>query len=287
MIKGRLSNSTTNKKVLIWFLLVFLFFFFTIGLSFITLKSDSSIGKLKLVQLFQTIFVFLVPCCIGSYLWSDSPIKWLNLNKKVNWKDLLYIALWILISLPAINMLSYYNQQLLSLPIFDSLNSIFEDMYISQVETLEKFMRAENFGIFLFNVFLMAVIPAISEEIFFRGTLQKFTAQYTNQYIAVWVAGIIFSLVHFDIYGFIPRMLLGVVFGYMYLWSSNLWYNITAHLSNNFYIVLLYYLCQKFDIDSSYIDSIGYGNTLWVGIISIIISCVMIKLLKKRISEQN
>jgi membrane protease YdiL (CAAX protease family) len=95
-------------------------------------------------------------------------------------------------------------------------------------------------------VLVIAVIPAIGEEVLFRGVLQRNLSYWTgNVHVGVWLAAALFSAIHVQFLGFFPRMLLGALFGYLYLWSGNIWVPILAHFVNNGFTVLMVYLYQK------------------------------------------
>ncbi len=103
----------------------------------------------------------------------------------------------------------------------------------------------DSFGKMLIGLLVIAVIPAVGEELMFRGMLQPILIRsFKNTHVAIWVTGIIFSFIHFQLDGFVPRMLLGVVFGYLYVWSGNIWYPIWAHFINNGVTVIIMYLYQ-------------------------------------------
>ena len=94
-------------------------------------------------------------------------------------------------------------------------------------------------------VLVIAVIPAIGEEVLFRGILQRNLTVWTrNPHVGIWLAAALFSAIHVQFLGFVPRMLLGALFGYLYLWSGNIWVPILAHFVNNGFTVLMVYLYQ-------------------------------------------
>lgn len=108
----------------------------------------------------------------------------------------------------------------------------------------------ENFSQFLVALLVIAVIPAIGEELLFRGLMQNILVRWTsNVHVAIWVTGIIFSAIHFQFFGFVPRVFLGVLFGYMYYWSGNLLVPMFAHFINNGFSLLMLYLYQRKSID--------------------------------------
>lgn len=93
---------------------------------------------------------------------------------------------------------------------------------------------------------VISIIPAISEELVFRGILQNLFIRGTkNIHIAILLSAFIFSTIHLQVYGFVPRFLLGVLFGYIYAWTKNLAFPITAHFSNNMFALLLLFFQQK------------------------------------------
>ncbi len=114
----------------------------------------------------------------------------------------------------------------------------------------------ETPGYFILSVIIIAVIPGIGEELLFRGFLQNiFRKLIKNDHVAVWLAAFFFSFIHFQFYGFVPRLLLGALFGYLYLWSGNLLVPMVAHFLNNFVSLFSLYIYQKgltdFDAEST------------------------------------
>jgi membrane protease YdiL (CAAX protease family) len=120
-----------------------------------------------------------------------------------------------------------------------------------------KFLTSfDHFGHFLLAFIVIAIIPAIGEELVFRGLLQNyFHRGIGNIHLAIWISAILFSTIHVQFYGFVPRMLLGALFGYLYYWSANLWIPIIAHFFNNGFTLLMVYLYNQeltsFDIENT------------------------------------
>lgn len=93
-----------------------------------------------------------------------------------------------------------------------------------------------------FNLVIIAILPGIGEELIFRGIIQKqIGLMLRNPIVAIWISAIIFSAIHLQFEGFLPRMVLGIVLGYLYHWTGNLWVPMLAHAFNNgIQIVLIY-----------------------------------------------
>ncbi|MFT7056681.1 MAG: membrane protease YdiL (CAAX protease family) [Roseivirga sp.] len=115
----------------------------------------------------------------------------------------------------------------------------------SMAETTKLFTTFDSFGAFALAFIVVAVIPGIGEELLFRGLLQNSLHRWTrNTHIAIWASAFIFSAIHLQFYGLFPRMALGALFGYLYVWSGNLWYPIIAHIANNGISLTVAYLFQ-------------------------------------------
>lgn len=96
---------------------------------------------------------------------------------------------------------------------------------------------------FLLAILAVAVVPAIGEELLFRGLLQNFLIKaFSNHHVGIWVSGFIFAAIHMQFFGVFPRMFLGVLFGYLYHWSGNLSLAMVAHFINNGLAITLLYL---------------------------------------------
>lgn len=112
-------------------------------------------------------------------------------------------------------------------------------------EATERFTKFENAGEYIFGLIAISILPGIGEEVMFRGVLQNSLHKLSkNKHVAIWVAAFIFGAIHMQFYGLVPRMMLGAVFGYLYVWSGNIWYPIIAHAINNGIGVTLAYTAQ-------------------------------------------
>lgn len=109
-------------------------------------------------------------------------------------------------------------------------------------ERMTSMMLNSDSSLSLFVAILsMAIIPAFCEEVAFRGVVQPLLAKITkNIHAAIWITAAIFSLIHVQFYGFLPRMLMGALLGYMVVWSGSLWSSILAHFVNNALAIVLY-----------------------------------------------
>lgn len=117
-----------------------------------------------------------------------------------------------------------------------------EDMRMELTRLLTTFTSHRQFVIALF---VIAVLPGIGEELVFRGIIQNRLQQITgNVHAAIWISAILFSAIHLQFFGFVPRMLLGAFFGYLYAASGNLVVSVVAHFAHNAVTLLMIYLYQ-------------------------------------------
>jgi membrane protease YdiL (CAAX protease family) len=131
----------------------------------------------------------------------------------------------------------------------------------------EKLLKVHTINGLLLNIFVIAVAPAVGEELFFRGALQGVLKDWKGVRPAIWISAILFSTIHFQFYGFVPRLMMGASFGYLLVWSKNMWLPITAHFTNNVIAIIFYYLkLNGFRVPD--IDAIGTGDTFGLGIAS-------------------
>ncbi len=242
--------------------------------------AQTTVG-LKWLQFLQTVGTFLIPPILCGWIWSENhrPAEWLRLNRRTD--GLLFLlAIGIMIcAIPAINLLADLNGRI-ELP--ESLGFIeqkMKQMEETAAALTAKFLQADNLGELLLNIGLMALLPALAEEFSFRGTLQQILG---NKHTAIWVTAFIFSAIHMQFYGFIPRMLMGAMFGYIFVWTGSLWIPIVMHFTNNGLAVIAYYIWGE----NSSADTIGAGTTWWLGLISILITSLGLLIFYRRTRKQ-
>lgn len=161
-------------------------------------------------------------------------------------KYLVLSLLFLLACNPAMELVSRWNMEMTLPESFQGMEAWMRGKEDEMAELTEKLVMVESLEYLLLNLFVMAVIPAIVEEFYFRGALQKiFIRLFKNVHVAIWVTAIIFSAIHVQFYGFFPRMLLGLIFGYAFLWSRNIWVPVFAHFLNNASVTLIAYFYAR------------------------------------------
>ena len=282
-LKGVLEQNGIFSTLVVLFAIIC---FFALVLSpvtvLITASNPSSINLMKISQLILSVGVFIFPPFVLAFLCSKKPLAYLWLNQKTSWLDAGYVILFMLIIIPFVNLLGEMNQQLVLPKFMAGLESTLKSMEDQANKLVEQMLQVHGYAALLFNVFLIALLPAIGEELFFRGALIRVFQNWKGMIPAIWIVAILFSTIHLQFYGFVPRLLMGAFFGYLILWSGNIRLAVIAHFINNVVAVLFYYF--KFNgIKLPDIDSIGTGNTLWIGIASGAIGLFGFFLLKRKL----
>ncbi len=180
-------------------------------------------------------------------------LYWKIIEKK-SWKDLNFekiptLAVFGMVVLIEIAFMGFNGwlqelNQAFSFPeSLKGLEAVLKGMEDKLAETTKFFTNFTSFWQFLLSFLVIAVIAGIGEELIFRGLImRKLLLGTGNPHIAIWVSAFIFAAIHFQFYGILPRMMLGVLFGYFYLWTGNIRVPIFAHIFNNGLAVTIMYL---------------------------------------------
>jgi membrane protease YdiL (CAAX protease family) len=236
---------------------------------------------LKVMQVILVAITFIVPVILFSSVIRSEKIKFLQLQKFPKWQGLIIALTICIIALPLVSYTAEWNS---TVHFPDSLKNIESWMRIKENaanETIKIFFANNTLGNMISNLFVVAFMAGLSEEIFFRGFIQKlFIENKINHHLAIWITAILFSAIHLQFFGFVPRVLLGAVLGYLYFYSGNLWLSIIAHTVNNGFAVVMAYVTGSIDNDP--ISNIeGESMSLLLALFSGILITVEILFLKK------
>ncbi len=269
-------------RILVWLGIMAALTLLAMGLWLVLSGDSQSTASLKWLQLLQTLGTFLLPPIICAAIWDKQhkPLSWLQLNKGVD-KGQVVVAIILMIgAIPAINLLADLNSRIELPESLDFIEQKLKAYEASAALLTERFLKADNAWQLLLNIGLMALLPALAEELSFRGTLQQILG---SKHMAIWITAIVFSAIHMQFYGFIPRMLMGAAFGYVFVWTGSLWIPVVMHFTNNGIAVLAYYI---FGTENSYADTIGAGVTWWLGVISLILTSLGLLIFYRRTRKQ-
>lgn len=250
------------------------------------LDDANVINAFKVIQVFNQLGLFIVPVIVLAYLVNKNIGAYLQLKTKT--KPAIYVItiLLMIAALPVINLLGELNNQL-SLP--SSLKFIEDWMRQSEQQAAritEAFLQMDSPVSLIINLIIIAFLAGLGEELLFRGALQRLLGEwFKNKHIAIWLSAIIFSAIHMQFFGFFPRMLLGALFGYLLLWSNNLWIPILAHFTNNACAVIVSYLTQK-DVVSESAETIGaQPSDYLIAGVGVVLTSALLYFIRKKLKE--
>ena len=201
------------------------------------LTNQASVNYLKLMQLFTGVGLFITPTLLYAYL-TDFDFKFTSVTRQ----NIILVIVIMMLIVPFVGLLLEWNIQI---PFPDWLLQF----DINSEAIVEAFLKMGTIWDLLYTLIIIAVVPAIGEELLFRGYLQQKIANgLKTPHMAILIAAFLFSAIHLDIQGIIPRFVLGVLLGYLYYWSKSLWLPILAHFVNNAQAVIFSYPLFKIDV---------------------------------------
>ena len=280
--------SFNRRLTMLWCAFILCLVFTTIVSS--TLPKLTSDTKLVIYSsiLLQNLCVFIVPALLTAFFITPQPISYLRLNKSPEWKFVVFVIAILVVSTPAMNYIIHLNE---SIDLPDSnIEQWMRNTEAAARAVTEQLTSDMTLSSLILVVCLVGILTGIGEEVFFRGALQRiFIQRPINAHLAIWSTAFMFSALHFQFYGFIPRMLLGAFFGYMAWKSRSLWTPIIAHAFNNSIVIISTYMISN-GISTSDFNSIGIpqsGEFPILATISLVITAIGILIGAKSIFTKN
>ncbi|MBR0492405.1 MAG: CPBP family intramembrane metalloprotease [Muribaculaceae bacterium] len=236
-------------------------------------------GNLFAMLTMQDILAFILPAVVTMAIIYHRPFHVMGLDRAPSWLAITIVIVFYVISLPAMNWLVEMNKAM-SLPSW--MAGIEQAMRAAEdnaAEVTQEMLNINSVGQLILCVLVVGVMAGLSEEMLFRGALLR-TMQDSRlgKHAVVWITAFLFSALHMQFYGFVPRMLLGVWLGYLFVWTGSLWVPIIAHTLNNSTVVLMSYLSNKGVIPEGFGDNLGLpaaGSFPWLATCSLIASLAL------------
>jgi uncharacterized protein len=237
----------------------------------------------RVMQIISVFFMFFLPAVVTARIMSRSPFKWLGYKEGFNGKQFITVIIILAACLPLVGALGELNQ---AIPLSKGLETIakkFEDNYSKEAEALA---TIRSFPELIFSMIVMALLPAVFEETFFRGGAQQLLiAWFKKPMVAIIVASIFFSAMHISWYGFLPRLALGMVLGLIFYYSRSIWLNMVLHFLNNAIAVgYMYYLSTH---NKPVKDAMDDSGPIWIGIPAIIVVALLFRFFQQVSLRRN
>lgn len=198
----------------------------------------------RLLQVLSSFMVMALPAFLVATFNGGNPVYKIGFNEAISGRQTLIVVFMVIAAFMISGALGELN---LMIPLPKSTELYFkkwEDEYNKEVLSITNMKSGFDY---IISLLVLALLPAIFEEMLFRGCLQKIMISLTrNAFIGILITSIIFSAIHFSFYGFLPRLFLGLMLGYIFYYSKNIWLNIIAHFLNNAYpLTAMYGLARQ------------------------------------------
>lgn len=195
------------------------------------LNDPKNAGLIRMIQVGSVIFSMMLPAYLTAFILNRRPLQLLGFKNEVNILQIVLVVGIMFTALFIAGGLGSLNKDLAQLLGWGNWAENLEKTYNEQVAVM---LNTKGIGGYLLSIFVMALLPAMSEEMLFRGGLQNFLTRATKKpWLSIIIVSILFSIVHFSVYGFLVRFFLGIILGYIFYSTGSIWLSMTAHFFNN------------------------------------------------------
>ena len=275
-------------SVAMGFVIFGFFYGFTPMLTMLTTMGQTlNIPLMRMLQISSTVGVFILGPLVYVKIDNYKVKDYFKFNIKINPALILLTILIVLFSSPILEFTNTLNQKL-NLPSFlQNLENWMKQKELEAAALTLQLLVMKGYKDLAINLLMIAILPAIGEEVFFRGTIQNiFTRLFKNPHVAIWATAIMFSAIHVQFYGFLPRMFLGALFGYLFIWGKSIWLPILGHFLNNGYAVVMAFKLQHEGKSISEIENTVSYNRYAI-LLSAMLTFALIRIYFKKASYQK
>lgn len=291
MVPVRPGISWFVKLLMLCCVAMVMLFFLSMLLFAMYGKSITSLNGAVTSTVLQNLLMFIMPVYVLAIYNKNLELRpkketfWMSHGPSL--KSILVVVLVWVTSLPSMNYLVELNQSIHLPDSMKALEQLMRQMEESAQKITSLLLDAQSWPMMLAMLLVVGVLPAVGEEIFFRaGMLGTMRHGRVNKHVAVWVMAFIFSAIHLQFYGFVPRLLLGAWLGYLMVWRGEVWTPIIAHALNNGSIVVVSFLASKGMISENWLEHLGAGNPLFAFLSINATVIVMILLMRDKKDKQ-
>lgn len=207
------------------------------------LKNEKNADLSRWLQFISTFFFMAIPSFVFARIMNNKPFEFIGFNGAISGKQVFLIIAIMFMALFVSEALSKVNEMIPLSPGAEKYFRGLEDEYNKEVMAVANMKTLQDY---LLSLFIIAFLPAIFEEMLFRGTLQPIMINLTrNAFMGILLTSIFFSAIHVSYYGFLPRIALGLIIGYVFYYSKNLWLSSLMHFLYNAYGVTQMYTLSK------------------------------------------
>ena len=240
-----------------------------------------TVAKFKWAQLFSSTIIFIIPALLFGYFSSPNMLPYIGLQKRFSPTLLVFSIVLLFATQPFVSWLGSMNAKINFGSMQQQLIQM-EELYNRAIQT---FLKMDGPLDLVINLFIVALLPAIGEELFFRGSLQKVLIRMSDKpWLAILISSIIFALLHGTFFKILPIFALGILLGTVYYYTRNLWYTIIIHFLNNGFAVLSVYYGSK----SLFLQKLNDDKLvvpLYAALFSFVVIVVIVYMMKRKSDE--
>lgn len=247
----------------------------------------SSYGGVCFTQSFNTLLMYFVfPLMSLKYIQKEKPFESVRMSRPVTGKSLYAIAGICVLMFSSIMMFQQINDGMPLPGFLAEYQAMLDDMQRQSEKIYGLLLNVSTCGRLFTTILVAAVIPAVCEELFFRGWLQTQAGRFVNHHIAIWVVALLFAALHLQYKLIIPQLLMGALFGYVFYYTDSLWSSVIIHFVNNCATVVVTYLNYNGVVD---FDLTARNNIMiyLCGAVSTVLILLLVMLLSKTGSRKN
>ena len=246
-------------------------------------KFPDSTAAMRIAAVVQSIFKLIITAIATAMIVTRRSASFLAIDRRFDPVQLLLALAGLIASVPLMNMTIDLNQSLTLPDSLSWLENALKEMEQNAGRSIELLQGGNTIGDLVMNILIIGILAGLGEELFFRGTmLRLMTTGRVNVHVAIWTVAIIFSALHFQFYGFVPRTLLGAYFGYLLYWSRSLWIPVMIHASNNILYVTWQWIYGPGSNEPTSIDTVGTDGNPAILSVSFVATAVILLMIARR-----
>lgn len=229
-------------------------------------------AHLRITQAIASIGAFLSPALLFAFCQDGKWFSYNDADKKPHYLLTNVVLILSITLLPVVAVIAQWNAAMQLPECFSGLEQWMRNMQDLMDDAMRKLTAQHTTQNLIGNLFVLGFLPALCEEFLFQGTVQAFLTKWSKKpHLAIWITAFIFSSIHFEFYGFVPRLLLGAYLGYLFFWSRSLWLPILAHFLHNALSIIIDYTMQGRGI---MLDDIKFTDIH--GAVPLTVSCALV-----------
>ena len=256
----------------------------------VVLAKGATTPSLRIASVTQDLLVFILPAAITAIIVNQLPARLLAVDRGVDCRMFFLACLLYFCGTPMLEIVVKLNDAMTLPPFLNDIEQWMRQMEGSAREQVKLLLGSESVADLVVSILIVGVMAGFSEELFFRGVLQRLLeSTRLGPHAAIWITATLFSAFHMQFFGFFPRLILGAYFGYLLWWSGSIWLPVAIHILNNTLVVAMQWAGAESDTpltDGTLSDSFGsmalsFGSTTLL-LASLISSAALIRLLVLR-----